>query len=318
MALNVLAFYNGLNEMAKGYPYLKRYGNLLTYLALFQVSIQENGQLSGTISRQLIREAQGMGIKVLPVFTNLNAQGQFSTPLISRLIRDQQFSNYVWQNLQNYVLSYQLDGVNLDLEKANSEDRGLYTRFIADWGQKFQSNNLFVSLDVPAKTYDQPKKAWTGVFDYSRISQNMNAIVLMTYEEHWPGSPPGSIASLPWVTRVLDYALSNMPANKIYFGIPLYGYDWVEHGKAQVISYRRALQVAQRFGAPLHWDASQHSTYFTYESMGRKHTVYFEDPRSLREKLDLAQSRGIRGVAIWEMNLSYPEFWNVLESYVEK
>lgn len=316
VALNVIGFYNGLNEQARGYTYLRRYGSLLDYLAVFQIGIRENGSLSGALSQNLVRDAHAMGIKVLLVFSNLNIQGQFSTPLMTRMIREPQFADLVWQNIRDYVVSHQCDGVNLDLERARPEDRTLFSRFVNNWGERFQRQNFFVSMDVPAKFKDEPAKAWTGPFDYHSISQNLDAIVLMTYEEHWPGSSPGSVASLGWVTRVLDYALANMPANKIYMGLPLYGYDWTEGGGAQVISRRRALEVAQRFGATSRWDDDQHSTYFTYENRGRRHTVYFEDPRSTREKLDLARRKGIRGVAIWEMNLSYPEFWEVLREYV--
>lgn len=316
MALSVIGFYNGLNEQARGYTYLRRYGSLLDYLAVFHISIRDNGELSGELSRGLVQDAHRMGVKVLPVFTNLTPQGQFSTPLITRLIREPQFADLVWRNIRDYVLRYQCDGVNLDLEKANPQDRPFFSRFVQDWGERFQQQNLFVSMDVPAKFKDEPDKAWTGPFDYRSISRNLDAVVLMTYEEHWPGSPPGSVASLGWVARVLDYALANMPANKIYMGLPLYGYDWTEGGGAQVISYRRALEIARRFGAALRWDDDQSSTYFTYESRGRRHTVYFEDPRSIREKLALAERKGIKGVAVWEMNLSYPEFWEVLREYV--
>jgi len=46
--------------------------------------------------------------------------------------------------------------------------------------------------------------------------------------------------------------------------------------------------------------------------------MYLEDPRSLKEKLDLASSMGIRGVALWEMNLSYPLAWEVLRAYASR
>jgi spore germination protein YaaH len=101
-------------------------------------------------------------------------------------------------------------------------------------------------------------------------------------------------------------------------GIPLYGYDWSEREGTQVISYQRATELAGRYGAPLQWDATQHNTYFRYEAVGVRHTVYFEDPRSLKEKLDLASSMGIRGVALWEMNLSYPLAWEVLRAYASR
>ncbi|MDR3542853.1 MAG: glycosyl hydrolase family 18 protein [Desulfosporosinus sp.] len=316
MPLNVFAFYNGLNEQARGYPYLKRYGRSINQLALFQIPIQNNGSLIGQPSRGLINEAHAMGIKVLLTVSNLTQEGKFSTSLMRRLLRDQDFANLVWQNIRNLLVEYQLDGVNLDLEKAAPADRSLFSRFIQTWSTLFQQANFLVTIDVPAKSSVDPLDVWKGSFDYSAIGQAVDEVILMTYEEHWPGSPPGSVASLPWVTEMLNYAIATMPPQKIYMGIPFYGYDWPDGGGAKAISYHRALELARRHGAPLRWDPIQHSTYFHYGTMGVNHTVYFEDPRSLKDKMDLALSKGIRGVALWEMNLSYPQAWEVIQNYV--
>lgn len=318
MPLQVFAFYNGLTEQAKGYPYLKRNGSIIDQLAIFELPIQNNGTLLGRPSRRLINEAHAMGIKVVLVVSNLNSQGRFSTTLIARLVRDQAFANLVWQNIRNVLVDYQFDGVNLDLEKAAPTDRTLYSRLIKDWSTRFRQANFRVSIDVPAKSADEPLDEWKGAFDYKAIGQAVDEVIIMTYEEHWGASAPGSVASIPWVTSVLNYAIANIPPQKIYMGIPMYGYDWPENGTGQVIGYTRAIELARRHGAPLQWDATQHSTYFRYETMGVRHTVYFEDPRSLREKLDLATQKGIRGVALWEMNLSYPGFWEVLQTYVKR
>ncbi|SHI45564.1 glycosyl hydrolase family 18 protein [Desulfosporosinus lacus] len=318
MPLNVFAFYNGLTEQTKGYPYLKRYGNSIQQLAIFEVSIQSNGAILGRPSRQLIEEAHTMGIKVYLVISNLTRQGQFSTALIGRLVREQEFANLVWRNIRNVLVEYRLDGVNLDLEKAAPADRPLFTRLIQTWSAMFKEANFVVSIDVPAKTSDDPQDAWRGSFDYRPIGRAVDEVILMTYEEHWSESEPGSVASIPWVTQVLDYAIANIPRDKIYMGIPMYGYDWPENGTGKVIGYQRATELARRYGAPLQWDARQHSTYFRYETRGVRHTVYFEDPRSLREKLELATQKGIRGVALWEMNLSYPQFWEALQTYIKR
>ena len=314
VSLSVLAFYNGLTEAAKGYRYLERYGSLLDYLAVFQIAITPDGDLSGRISPRLIDEAHSLGIKVFPVISNLTPRGQFSTPLISRLIREGDFANQVFYNIRDFLARNRFDGVNLDLEHAQAGDRQLYTRFIQGWVRLFQQANFPVTLDVPAKTADEPMAEWKGVFDYRALGRVVDGAVIMTYEEHWPGSEPGSVASLPWVTKVIDYALSEMPASKIFMGIPLYGYDWPSRGAGRAISYPQAMDLARRFGAPLQWDAQQHSTYFNYTLMGERHTVYFEDPRSLREKVNLAKNRNLRGIALWEMNLSYPEFWRTLQT----
>jgi len=317
MPLNVFTFYNGFDEHAKGYPYLKRYGRLINQLALFQIAIQNNGTLDGRLSKRLINEAHAMGTKVLLTVSNLTPKG-FSTPLLGRMVRDQDFSNLVWQNIRNIMVEYQFDGVNLDLEKAAPEDRSLYSQFIQSWSTLFQRANFLVTIDVPAKSSIDPLDIWKGAFDYKVIGQVVDEVILMTYEEHWPGGPPGAVASLPWVTEMLNYALATIPRQKIYMGIPLYGYDWSERGGAVVISYPRAIELAHRYGAPLQWDARQHSTYFRYETKGVRHTVYFEDLRSLKEKLDLALSKGIRGVALWEMNLSYPRAWEVVQTYASR
>jgi len=204
------------------------------------------------------------------------------------------------------------------LEKAAPADRPLFSRLIQSWSRMFKQANFIVSIDVPAKTSDDPQDAWRGAFDYKPIGQAVDEVILMTYEEHWSESEPGSVASIPWVTQVLDYAIANIPREKIYMGIPLYGYDWPEGGTGKVIGFQRATELARRHGAPLQWDARQHSTYFRYETRGVRHTVYFEDPRSLRDKLELATQKGIRGIALWEMNLSYPRFWEVLQMYVKR
>lgn len=318
MPLDIFAFYNGLNEQTKGYPYLKRYGNSINELALFEVEIQNNGTIKGRPSRRLINEAHAMGIKVYLVVSNLTAKGQFSTAIIGRLVRDQEFATLVWRNIRTILVDYQLDGINLDIEKADPADRQLYSQLIQTWSRLFRSANFIVSIDVPAKTGSEPLNPWKGSFDYRSIGQSVDEVILMTYEEHWGGSPPGSVASLPWVTKVLNYAIANIPREKIYMGIPLYGYDWPEKGTGQVIGYQRAVELARRQGAPLQWDTAQHSTFFRYESGGVRHTVYFEDPRSLREKLELAQRMGIRGIAVWEMNLSHPRFWEVLQMYQQR
>lgn len=315
MPLSFLGFYNGLTERERAYPYVQRYGHLLDEIAFFEIPIQANGELSGHPSRQLINEAHLRGNKALIVISNLTTRGQFSTELLSQLVRDPSFSNRVYQNIRNLLSQYRLDGVNFDLEKAAVQDRNLYTQLIYNWTMQLKRENYRVTMDVPAKEGEDTTDVWKGAFDYPALGQIVDEIVLMTYEEHWPGSSPGSVASLPWVNQVLDYALRTIPAQKIMMGVPLYGYDWVQGNGAKVISYRRATELAHRMGAPLRWDARQHSTFFTYESQGKRHTVYFEDVRSLKEKLDLAIRRGIRGVALWEMNLSYPELWATLQTY---
>lgn len=317
MALSVLAFYNGLTEAAKGHRYLTQFGALLNYSAFFQIAIQPNGSLKGVPSRVLIHEAHTMRLKVLPVITNLSANGQFSDSVMKKLLYDQAFADRVWQNIFELLTRYQCDGVNLDLEHPDAKDRQRFTQLIQNWAARFRGEHFLVSIDIPAKASDEPEAEWKGAFDYKALEKCVDFVVLMTYPEHGPGSSPGSVASVSWVNKILDYALTQIPAQKVYLGIPLYGYDWPSQGSGQVIPFNRAMELAQRYGAAFLWDPNQHSTYFNYEAERNRHTVYFENPRSLTEKVNIAKTRNLKGIALWEMNLSYPEFWDTLQKNLQ-
>ena len=58
-----------------------------------------------------------------------------------------------------------------------------------------------------------------------------------------------AVAPLPNVRQVVEYALTEIPASKIWLGVPLYGYDWPlpfvqGRTKAQSISPQEAVARA--------------------------------------------------------------------------
>lgn len=61
-----------------------------------------------------------------------------------------------------------------------------------------------------------------------------------------------AVAPLPNVRQVVEYALTEIPASKIWLGVPLYGYDWPlpfvqGRTKAQSISPQEAVARAVRY-----------------------------------------------------------------------
>ena len=93
---------------------------------------------------------------------------------------------------------------------------------------------------------------------------------------------------------VVEYALSEIPAEKIWMGIPNYGYDWTlpfrQGSRAQSISNQEAVALAVQNRAAIRFDQAAQSPWFRYvDGQGREHEVWFEDARSIRAKLDLAQ-----------------------------
>lgn len=127
-----------------------------------------------------------------------------------------------------------------------------------------------------------------------------------------------AVAPIRNVRQVVDYALTEMEPNKIYLGIPTYGYDWLlpfQRGvsRATSISNPEALALARRYRAAIRYDEQAQSPWFRYtDEQGREHEVWFEDARSISAKLALVQERGLYGISYWNLMRPFPQNWVTL------
>jgi spore germination protein len=141
----------------------------------------------------------------------------------------------------------------------------------------------------------------------------------MTYEWGYTFGPPMAVAPLNAVRRVLDYAVTAIPKNKILMGIPNYGYDWTlpykQGTSATTLSNVGAVNLAAKVGAVIQYDNISQSPYFNYyDSNGREHIVWFEDARSINAKLKLVNEFKLGGVSYWTIGQYFPQNWLVLSS----
>ena len=128
-----------------------------------------------------------------------------------------------------------------------------------------------------------------------------------------------AVAPIPNVRRVVEYALTEMPAEKIWLGIPNYGYDWLipfQRGRrATSISNQYAVTLASRYGADIQYDEQAQSPWFRYtDENGQQHEVWFEDARSIRAKLALIPEYGLYGAGYWNLMRPFPQNWGVLNA----
>ena len=83
---------------------------------------------------------------------------------------------------------------------------------------------------------------------------------------------------LDQVKKVLDYAVTVMPAEKILLGVPNYGYDWTlpfrQGTAAKALTNTAAVTLAGAVGAEIRFDERARSPWFRYtDSEGRQHEV---------------------------------------------
>lgn len=129
-----------------------------------------------------------------------------------------------------------------------------------------------------------------------------------------------AVAPLPNVRRVVEYALTEIPAEKLWLGMPNYGYDWplpFQKGvtKATSISNTFAVELAWKYGAEIQFDSYAQAPWFRYtDETGVGHEVWFEDARSIQAKLSLIEEYGMDGAGYWNMMRPFPQNWQVLTS----
>lgn len=132
-----------------------------------------------------------------------------------------------------------------------------------------------------------------------------------------------AVAPLPNVRQVVEYALTEIPAEKIWLGIPNYGYDWPlpfvqGKTKAQSISPRLAVSRAWKYKAQIQYSETAQAPWYRYtDASGTTHEVWFEDARSIQAKLALIPEYGLLGAGYWNLMRPFPQNWRVLGAQYE-
>lgn len=130
--------------------------------------------------------------------------------------------------------------------------------------------------------------------------------------------PPMAVAPINMVRRVVEYAVSAIPREKISLGIPNYGYDWplpYVRGttKAESIDNLLAVRRAIDFGSEIQFDETAQSPYYHYWQYGIQHEVWYEDARSINAKFDLIKEFGLSGAGYWQLMDFFRANWLLME-----
>lgn len=127
-----------------------------------------------------------------------------------------------------------------------------------------------------------------------------------------------AVAPVNEVRRVVEYALTRIPAEKISLGVPNYGYDWplpFQRGvtRARTLGNIEAVQIAIFYGVPILFDETAQTPYFRYWQYGVEHEVWFEDVRSYEAKFQLVKEYGLRGIGVWQIMQLFRAGWELLD-----
>ena len=296
-------------------------------LKVFSYGFTLEGELIPPMSDDawMIERAQQWGTRPILTLTPLGEDGHFNNNLVSALVRSHELQQRIIWELGSTMQEKGFGGLDIDFEYVLADDREGFAAFV---GLATRVMNLFgypVTVALAPKTSAEQRGLLYEGIDYALLGAAANRAVLMTYEWGYSQGPPMAVAPINMVRRVVDYAVTAIPREKLSLGIPNYGYDWAlpyERGvtRAKTINNHQAVQLAIDFGVDIRFDETAMSPYFRYWQYGIQHEVWFEDVRSIKAKFDLIKEYELSGVGYWQLMSLFRANWLMLNEmfYIER
>jgi hypothetical protein len=307
----------------------------VTTLALFSVTSRRDGsintkplgyrRITGDIGRRLIREAHDRKARVELAFTSFGATrngrffGRLDQPqpsLVSPAGTIGPAAAPPWlrtvDELVDLAVDLGVDGINVDIEQLDPQDRVAYADFLATL--RFELRLAIEDGQVSVATEAGERGVGNAA---AAAGAGADRLFLMGYDYHWSGSPPGAsspvdrtdgIPTLRW--SIGRYVESGVPRERILLGLPLYGMTWRTVGPDRFfhvlgdgvawLPHQNADTLNAPTFAPTR-DPLEVSEWFVEPDGNEWLLTYYDSPATLRSKLALARDQGLAGGGFWAL-----------------
>jgi spore germination protein YaaH len=236
------------------------------------------------------------------------------------------------KTIRDLVAKYNYDGIDLDFETfyANGETRAnwvamkpTWVAFIKELSTALHADGKLLSVTTPPDFDPATKRAGNWVYAWSEIGPLIDRLRIMAYD--YSTTTPGPIGPLDWTEDAVKFAVSQMPASKVYVGIPGYGRDWITKvdgvcptafatsivvgGKA-ALAMKDAVNLASIYGGAAKYNTTYAENSYLYSksytdptnsaiSCTATRSVWYPDERSYAARAALVGKYRLGGVAVW-------------------
>ncbi|MGE5584237.1 MAG: glycosyl hydrolase family 18 protein [Bacillota bacterium] len=293
----------------------REHADVITHISPCWYSMDADGDIKSEEEGDTVKFARSSGTVLVPLIVN----EKFSPEVAHEILRTADTRRRAAGNIASLVVERGFDGINMDFEGAFLKgDRERYALLIAELARLLKPHGKHLSVDVVAQTAPPAPDdtGWAQAYDYPGLAPLVDHLVIMGYDYSPAGGPPGPVAPLWWLEKVLDYVVTCVPRERIVMGLPFYGRHWtIEKGAASQgrgVDAKKAKEVLARPGLQSAWDERAACPVIRYYDGDAEHVIYYEDVESLRLKLRLVRGRGIHGIAFWRLGSEDPAMWEVV------
>lgn len=285
--------------------------------AYFSLTAQGELVLTPAISADFVSKMHENGILVVPYLTNdwVRDKGIAALQNMDKLSTD----------LAAAVTKYNLDGVNIDIENVTEDERGGYVAFVRLLREKLGPQKR-IAVAVAANPWGLTT-GFAGSYDYTGLGQYCDYLMLMAYDESYTGSAAGPVASISFVERSIQYALTKISKDKLVLGLPFYGRIWSQSG-GSANGYGVANETVERlianYGGTVTSDPASGTAkaVFTVKGADTKPVIYgktltagsyviwYANEAALKAELSLVTKYDLKGSGSWSLGQETAATWD--------
>jgi len=255
-------------------------------------------------------KAEDPGMEVFPMVNNFDGASWIGD--ITGFLNNPDARAIFRQQVQLYLASDRFRGLMVDFEAFPSSGQPGYIALLNELSSDLHSRGMKLYVSLPAHNNE---------FDYAAIAAPADGVVIMNYDEHYPGAASGPVASQDWFVDNLKFAVKAIPHEKIICAIANYGYDWVlepKKGKLpsderdHTVSVQEAWLEARDSDEDVNFDDDALNPHFSYlDERSLRHDVWFLDAVTALNHMRAAQMLGIRTFALWRLGGEDRTIWRV-------
>jgi len=271
-----------------------------------------HGQKVRTVDDKVMTflKAEDTDMEVFPVVQNFD--GIDFVPGIGDFLNNPEAHAKFRREIGIYLASDHYRGLMIDFESFPKKAQSGYVALLNELSSDLHAKGMKLYVSVQVRNED---------FDYKAISSAVDGVVIMNYDEHFPGGTPGPVASQDWFTANLESAIKEIPKEKLICAIANYGYDWPERPKKgklppgeadKSVSVQEAWLGARDSEVDVDFDGDALNPHFSYQDDDNfRHDVWFLDAVTALNEMRAAQMLGIQTFALWRLGAEDRSLWRV-------
>jgi len=248
-------------------------------------------------------------LRILPIVSNFNSsRSDFDGKLLHYILKDTIARNNFIKQISDTLSYYHLAGINVDFEELTEKTNEPLTGFQKKLYETLHAKGFLVTQDVEPKNTD---------YDYSKLSDYNDYIVLMAYDEYNGSTGPGPISGQKWIEDAVSWTSDRIDPSKIILGVAGFGYSWSD-GKIDPLplTYNEAINKAQSINAKIIYDDDTYNLHFNYVTQSStdttditNHEVWFTDAATLFNILRFSDEFPTAGTALWRLGSEDERIW---------